>query len=103
MTEMYDTVTEVTTAPYSSFLDAYSVAASDALIEVHHARTMFPEMYSAHEGFAIILEEMDELKAHVWMKQSKRDLAAMRKEAIQVAAMAISFAVDVCNEARGRR
>ena len=59
---------------------------------------------SAHEGFAVIHEEFDELKAHVWMKQRDRDLAAMRKEAIQVAATAVRFIRDVCdNEATARR
>jgi predicted RNA-binding protein (virulence factor B family) len=51
----------------------------------------------------VLLEEMDELKAHVWTNQEKRDIAAMRQEAIQVAAMAIRFVVDVCNETVGRR
>ena len=78
--------------------DAYRKAAYDALTEVRRARTLFPKgMNSAHEGYAVLLEEVDELKAHVWMKQSKRDYAAMRKEAIQVAAMALAFAVEVCD------
>lgn len=70
--------------------------------EVSRARAMWPEFNSAHEGFAILMEEVDELKSHVWMNQKKRDLAAMHKEAIQVAAMAIRFASEVCNEKRGR-
>lgn len=56
---------------------------------------------SAHEGFAVLLEEVDELKEHVWMRQSKRDLEAMRKEAVQVVAMAIKF-VQMIDEGRGR-
>lgn len=55
----------------------------------------FPPFNSAHEGYAVILEEMDELKEHVWMNAKKRDVAAMQKEAIQVAAMALRFATDV--------
>ena len=77
--------------------DAYSMAAANALTEVRRARSMFPVMHSAHEGYAVLLEEMDELKAHVWMKQSKRDYAALRKEAIQVAAMALAFAAEICD------
>ena len=60
-------------------------------------------MNSAHEAYGVLLEEVDELWAHVKTKQSRRDLPAMRKEALQVAAMAIRFARDVCTEERGRK
>ncbi|HBE44253.1 MAG TPA: hypothetical protein DDW17_02060 [Deltaproteobacteria bacterium] len=51
--------------------------------------------HSAHEGYAVILEELDELKAEVWRKASKRDTEKMKKEAVQVGAMALRFIVDV--------
>ena len=65
--------------------------------------TRFGAFNSCHEGFAVLLEEVDELKAHVWAKQKNRDLEAMRREAIQVAAMAVRFALELCTEERGRR
>lgn len=77
-------------------------AHDDALREAIHAKDNWPPFNSAHEAFAILLEEVDELKAHVWTNQRKRDLDAMRKEAIQVAAMALRFASEVCDEERGR-
>lgn len=75
----------------------------EASAELHNAMMAWPPFNSAHEGFAVLLEEVDELKAHVWTNQKRRDLGAMRKEAIQVAAMAMRFAIEVCNEANGRK
>lgn len=71
--------------------------------EVTQAEATWPPMNSAHEAYGVLLEEVDELWAHVKTKQSRRDLPAMRKEALQVAAMAIRFARDVCTEERGRK
>lgn len=67
------------------------------------AEADWPPFNTAHEGFAVLLEEVDELKAHVWMNQKKRNLTAMRLEALQVAAMAVRFALEVCSEERGRK
>lgn len=78
-------------------------AAFEAAAEGIMGREKWGAMNSAHEGFAVLLEEVDELKAHVWMNQKRRDLEAMRKEAIQVAAMALRIADECCSEERGRR
>jgi hypothetical protein len=67
------------------------------------AEGRFPGYNSAHEGYAVILEKLDKVWEHVKVKQSKRDLAAMRKEAIQVAACAVRFVLHVCNETGGRK
>ena len=60
----------------------------------------WPPFNSAHEGYAILAEEVDELWAHVKVDQKKRDLDAMRAEAIQVAAMAVKF-VQMIDAGRG--
>ena len=60
------------------------------------AKSKFPPMVSAHEGFAILKEEVDELWDCVKMKQyDPLRPEEMRKEVIQVAAMAIRFLNDV--------
>lgn len=61
----------------------------------------FKPFNSAHEGYAVLLEEVDELWDIVKMNQTKRDLDKMRKEAVQVAAMAVKF-VEMIDVGRGR-
>lgn len=65
--------------------------------ELNRAYAQFPNFHSPHEGFAVLKEEVDELWLEVRGKsdgpQGLRKLA-MRKEAIQVAAMAIRFIRD---------
>jgi len=53
-----------------------------------------PTFASSHEGWAVMREEMDELWDEVRKRNSDPD--RMRAEAIQVAAMAIRFVLDVC-------
>ncbi len=79
------------------------VALNDIFDEVESATSSWPPFNSCHEGFAVLLEEVDELKEHVRTNQKRRDMDAMRKEAIQVAAMAVRFAIELCNEERGRK
>lgn len=64
---------------------------------------LFGPMNSAHEAYAVMLEEVDELWEHVKTNQKRRDLEAMRKEAMQVAAMALRFAHECCDEETGRK
>jgi hypothetical protein len=86
-----------------------------ALHEVHEeiirARAKHGEQnfHSAHEGFAVLDEERDELWDEVKMNPLRYHAATdndaralhrsyMRKEAIQLAAMAVRFIVEVCHE-----
>ncbi len=62
---------------------------------LEEARAMFPAFHSAHEGFAALLEEVDELKAEVWMNPRSRDYGAMLTECLHVAAMAQRLAEDI--------
>lgn len=75
---------------------------ADAREELVFATAKFGAFHSAHEGFAVLKEEVDELWDEVKAKQGSRDFEAMRKEAIQVAAMAMRFVVDICNPFRAQ-
>ncbi len=65
--------------------------------ELARARRKHPKpQHSSHEGFAVLLEEVDELWEEVRAQTEERSYAKMRKEAIQIAAMALRFVEDVC-------
>lgn len=91
--EVHKTVPFLNAVPV---VDPVDEVAGMVLAELHSAMADHPKWHSAHEGYAVILEELDELKAWVWMKQKNRDLDKMRKEAIQVAATAMRFVLDIC-------
>jgi len=71
--------------------------------EVAIAEAKWPPLNSAHEAYAVLLEEVDELWDHVKTNQKRRDLPSMRAEAIQVAAMAVRFVRDICDGEKGRK
>jgi len=63
--------------------------------ELARARRKFPgAQNSPHEGWAVLREEVDELWDDVKGNASRE---TMRKEAIQIAAMAIRFIEDLCD------
>lgn len=64
------------------------------LREYESAARAWPAMQSAHEGYAVILEELDEL----WDEVKAQDFRRMEEEAVQVAAMAMRFVIDVCRK-----
>ena len=63
------------------------------LSEYLRAVTKFSEFNTPHEGYAVILEELDELWEEI---KANSDKEALKKEAIQVGAMALRFIIDCC-------
>lgn len=79
--------------PKEGLMDPYESAAAEILAELRRARAKHAPMHSAHEGYAVLLEEVDELWDEVKLREPL--YAAMRKEAIQVGAMALAFIVEI--------
>ena len=65
------------------------------LQELQAARLKFGPFNTQHEGYAVILEELDELWTEVKKKHRQRDPEATKREAVQVAAMSLRFLVDL--------
>jgi hypothetical protein len=79
-----------------SELEKAEAAITAIIAEYQQATQAHGEFHSAHEGYAVLLEEVNELWEQV--KRRDRDREAMRREAVQVGAMALRFLVDVCGE-----
>ncbi len=73
----------------------------DITAELQGAYEAFPVFNSGHEGLGVIEEEFIELRDEIFwgLKQAANPTAhrqKMRDEAVQLAAMAIRFMLDVC-------
>jgi molybdopterin biosynthesis enzyme len=66
-------------------------ALNAVLAELEHAQLKFPSFNSAHEGYAVLLEEVDELWEEVKRRPSSDRDQRMKEETIQIAAMALKF------------
>lgn len=69
--------------------------ASMVLLELNRARALHGNLRSAHEGYAVILEELEEFKAEVFKRRQDRDVEQMVNELVQTAAMCQRLAEDV--------
>jgi hypothetical protein len=73
-------------------------AITAVLNELNVATQLHGPFHSAHEGYAVIKEELDELWDEIKLKSSERNPVNLREEAVQVAAMAIRFLVDIAED-----
>lgn len=64
--------------------------------EHHRAVAAHNSMNSAHEAYAVILEELCEFWEEVLKKREERDKNHMLQELVQIAAMAMRAAYDLC-------
>ena len=68
---------------------------AEVIEEVCRAQDLHGPQHSAHESYAVIKEELDEFWAEVMKKKEVRDPNVMRKELIQIAAMACRAVIDL--------
>lgn len=69
----------------------------EVVFEVKRAMGMFPSIHSPHEGLGVIREEYIEFEAEVFkfnLTKGRDTRPEMRKELIQLAAMAIRTILD---------
>lgn len=69
----------------------FVAALREVIEELARARRAFAPMHSAHEGWAVLYEEVCEL----WEAVRANDRPQQRLEAVQVAAMAMRMLIDV--------
>lgn len=65
-------------------------------MEYETATCKYHSFNSTHEGYAVIKEEVDELWDLVKANKGVNGDVEFRKEAIQIAAMAVRFIIDLC-------
>lgn len=67
------------------------------MIAQEHTRAVskFGAFHNAHEGWGVIREEYLELEDEIRKKQKDYEFDKMRKEAMQLGAMALRFMIDI--------
>ena len=74
---------------------------TEVQLEVLDAIDKYPSrMDGSHMGRTVIAEELSKLQDEV--KKQDIDMVKLRAKAIQVAAMAIRFVIDVCDKGEGK-
>ena len=66
--------------------------------ELSRASCIHPSFNSAHEGYAVVLEELDEVWKEIGKLKNFNDSSyALYKEAVQLCAMVLRFLYDCCH------
>lgn len=63
--------------------------------EWQRAETIYAPLHSAHEAYAVILEELEEFWEQVRLKDTLREPVLMYEELVQVAAMCLRTVLNL--------
>ena len=80
----------------------FEQVAREVVAEATRAAAKWPPYGSAHEAYGLLAEELAEFFDCVRTNQNKRDIAEMRAELVQLAAVAFRTIIDVCDGGKGR-
>jgi NTP pyrophosphatase (non-canonical NTP hydrolase) len=72
-----------------------NMAASSAVEEAIGSRRQWPPYHTHHECYGVLAEEVAEYFDEVRRREDSRDRAAMRKELMQIAAVALRGMVEL--------
>ena len=92
LSNMLGTILAQRTSPSAKIMSAMG----ETMLELQNATKLFGPFHSAHEAYGVIKEEFRELEDEVFKNARNRNMAAMRSEACQLAAMAMRLMVDLC-------
>ncbi len=76
--------------------DREMMAITAIVVELRRASLINGPFHSAHEGYAVIKEEIDELWQEIKKKTLNRDPEKLQEEAVQIGASAARFIIDIC-------
>ena len=74
------------------------VILDEIVTEYDRAKRRFSPFVNVHEGIAVIEEEFLELRNEVFWGKKGQPTRQMRKEAVQLGAMALRFVIDIFGE-----
>ena len=73
----------------------FDMVLDDAKAELLKALGKHAAITSPHEGWSVIFEELEELREHI--RADSGHSSDARKEALQIAAMGMRYALDLCD------
>src|SRR5262245_42937750 len=78
----------------SEYQEDLGAVLRQVLDEVYRARSVWPAFHSSHEAYGVFREEADEF----WQAIKDDNIVHAHREAIQTAAMAVRFVLEVTQE-----